>query len=422
MRRYRPVMALILAIRLFASALPRQPAWLSPFPQQAPAASVSTETKSADEFEALRAAGCDSLFNLDYATAEEKFEEMVKLNPEHPAGHYYLATTQWLSILNSMRRLQTGLYTDDSFFAGSGDKGVPQLDRRFRDVTTRAINTGQARVRKNQNDIEALYYLGATYGMLAGYEASVARRFKSALDNGSRGVEYHRKVVKLDPNYADAYLSIGLYNYVVGTLPWLIRWGLKLVKVSGNRQRGLADILKALDKGKYARDDARVVLIAIYQREEDHDKALKLLDELALKYPRNYLYSLERAAVLGRMGKSCESYSAFNETLHNERAGSIVDLIHYQYGRALFESGEFTGATGQFIAVIETPKADATLVSLARLQLGQAFDATGQRESALEQYQETRKRENVFDSHNLALRYIKRPYAPGKTHQEKCAP
>jgi len=179
-------MTLILAMSLSGSALPRSPGGLSTIPQQAPAASVSTETKSADEFEALRAAGCDSLFNLDYETAEAKFEKMVKLNPEHPAGHYYLATTQWLSILNSMRRLQTGLYTDDSFFAGSGDKGVPQLDRRFRDVTTRAINTGQARVRKNQNDIDALYYLGATYGMLAGYEASVARRFKSALDNGSR--------------------------------------------------------------------------------------------------------------------------------------------------------------------------------------------------------------------------------------------
>ena len=229
-------------------------------------------------------------------------------------------------------------------------------------------------------------------------------------------------MVKLDPNYADAYLSIGLYNYVVGTLPWLIRWGLKLVKVSGNRQRGLAEIRKALENGKYAGDDARVVLIAIDQREEEYDEALKLLDELALKYPRNYLYSLERAAVMGRMGRSCESYAAFNKALKNERAESIADLIHYQYGRALFDSGEFTGATGQFTAVIETPKADATLVSLAHLQLGQALDATGQRESALEHYQETRKRENVFDSHNLALRYIKKPYAPGKTRQEKCAP
>ena len=347
---------------------------------------------------------------------------MIKLDPDHPAGHFYLATSKWLSILNSMRRLQTGLYGDDSFFAGSGDKVDPQLDRGARDAIGNAISVAQSRVKKNRNDAEALYYLGAAYGLLACYEASVTRNFRSAMRSGNEGVNYHRDLVKLDPNYADAYLSIGLYNYVVGTLPWLIRWGLKLVKVSGNRQRGLAEIRKALENGKYAGDDARVVLIAIDQREEEYDEALKLLDELALKYPRNYLYSLERAAVMGRMGRSCESYAAFNKALKNERAESIADLIHYQYGRALFDSGEFTGATGQFTAVIETPKADATLVSLAHLQLGQALDATGQRESALEHYQETRKRENVFDSHNLALRYIKKPYAPGKTRQEKCAP
>ncbi|MCI0392524.1 MAG: hypothetical protein MOB07_27650 [Acidobacteria bacterium] len=414
MRLSHLVAVLILAISL--STLPRQDGRL----QQTPPAGTSADTKSAAAFEALRIAGFDLLYNIDYAIAGTRFEEMIVLNPEHPAGHFYLATTQWLSILNSMRRLQIGLYTDDSFFAGSGDTVDPQLDRKFRDAITKAINVSQARVRKNPNDIEGLYYLGAAYGMLAGYEATVTRRFKKALDNGSRGVDYHRKVIKIDPNYADAYLSIGLYNYVVGTLPWVIRWGMKLVKVSGNPQRGLAEIRKAIDYGKYASDDARTVLVAIYQREEDYSEALKLLEELALKYPRNYLYRLERASVLGRMGKSCESYAAFDQVLKDERAVAVADLIHYQYGEVLFESGEFARADEQYIAVSESPNADFALVSLAHLRRGQLLDAMGQRTSALAQYQIVLTGEDVFDAHDLAKRYKNRPFAPKRNRQEKC--
>lgn len=421
MRRYHLAIALLLVISLSGSALPRQPGWLATVLQQTPAG-ASEETKSAAAFEALRAAGVDSLYNLDYVMADVKFEEMIKLNPDHPAGHFYLATSKWLSILNSMRRLQTGLFEEDSFFASGEDKVDPQLDREGRAAIAKAINVAQSRYTKNRNDAEALYYLGAAYGLFASYKASVTRNFRSAMHDGNEGVKFHKYVIKLDPGYADAYLSIGLYNYVVGKLPWLVRVGIRIVGVKGSPNLGLSQLRKAMDQGRYVSDDARVVLIAIHQREKNYSEALKLLDELSLKYPRNYLYSLERAALLGRMGKSCESYAAFNRELNNERAQSITDLIHYQYGRALFDSGEFKSAIEQFSAVIKTSKANAALVSLAYLHQGQSLDATGQRASALEQYQNVLKRENVFDSHNLARRHIKRPFTPEKTRQEKCAP
>jgi tetratricopeptide (TPR) repeat protein len=406
-------MVLILAFCLSGSALPGQPGGGAPIQQQAPVA---------DQFETLRAAGFDSLHNLDYTTAEARFEEMIELDSDHPAGHFYLATSKWLSILKSMRRLQTGLYGDDSFFAGSGDKVDPQIDREGRDAMGKAITVAQSRVRKNRNDAEALYYLGAAYGLLAGYEATVIRNFRSAVKNGNKGVKYHRDVVKLDENYADAYLSIGLYDYVVGTLPWLIRWGIKIAGRSGDRKRGLAQIRKAMDQGRYASDDARVFLIAIYQREKNYREALKLLDELTSKYPRNYLYSLERAATLGRSGMDCESYAAFDQILKDERARTVADLIHYRYGEALLAGGDFARAARQFLAATETPEADSALVSLAHLGQGQSLDAMGQRAPALEQYRVALAREDVFDSHNKAHRYEKRPYAPGKIRQEKCLP
>ena len=68
----------------------------------------------------LRREGNAALYNIDYAAARTKFEEVRKLQPQHPAGDIYLATTIWLEHLNKSRRLQTGLYSDDSsFYAGA---------------------------------------------------------------------------------------------------------------------------------------------------------------------------------------------------------------------------------------------------------------------------------------------------------------
>lgn len=386
-------------------------------PSQSPAPRAAS---SADTLEALRATGITALYNLDYAVARTKFEEMVKLAPDHPAGHYYLATNHWLSLLHSMRRLQIGLYADDAFFAGNADLIDPQLEREFRDAVTKAINVSQARVRANRNDVVGLYYLGAAYGMLASYEATATRNFRSALRNGDRGVEYHRKVVKLDPHFADAYLSIGLYDYMVGKLPWLVRWGLRLVKASGNRQRGLAEIRQAMEQGKYVNDDARIVLIALYQREENYGEARKLLEELSTKYPQNYLFRIERAVALEQVGQSCESYAAFEQLLKDERAQGAADLIHYRYGEVLLKGGAFARAREHFEAVAKAPQQDPALASLAHLRHGQALDALGQHADAREQYQLVLRRANAFDSHNQARAYRESPYTPQKTLSEKC--
>lgn len=372
-------------------------------------------------FEPIRQAGAEALYNLDYATAEAKFKELIQLDPAHPAGHFYLATCRWLAILKSMRRLQIGLYTNDAFFAGSNDKVAPELDQGFRTVWAEAVKKANARLRQQRDDLTGLYYLGAAYGLLTTYEASVTRNFSAAVDNARLGVEQHEKVNELDPTLADAYLSLGLFNYFVGKLPWITRQLVKLGGVSGSRQRGMDWVRKAMAEGQYVNDDARTVLIAIYRREGRYADALKLTDELMRKYPRNYMFRLERASVLSLLDKPCESYTAFEQVLKDESAQTIADQIHYQYGQALLEHGEFERAAQQFLAVTQAPNADEALITLAQLGHGQALDAAGQRALAQTEYQSVLKRKDAFDSRKDARKYLERPYAAGKTGLGKCA-
>src|SRR5262245_2166614 len=176
----------------------------------------------------LRAEANAATYNIDYDTARAKNEEIRKLLPYHPAGYLYLATVIWLEQLYLNNRLQTSIYRNHSiFYAGSdkakeeteGDAVDPAADRRFRDLMAEAKTKALALVARNKNDPDALYFLGAVYGVMGGYEASTTRKFFAAVRNGSRSVDAHQKVLKLKPDYYDAYLSVGMYDYIVGSLP-----------------------------------------------------------------------------------------------------------------------------------------------------------------------------------------------------------
>jgi len=390
---------------------------------QDPASAKTSAGVDAPSFDTLRQEGFQSLYNLDYTTAREKFERMIEVAPDHPAGYLYLATNLWMNVLNSSRRLQTGIYSGTSFYAETKEKVDPTVDKNFRDYVARAISLAEAKLAKDNDNIEATYYLGAAYAALGGYEASVARSFFSALRGGSKAVDLHKRVIKLDPNYIDAYLTIGMYDYIVGSLPLPVKILAAIGGIRGSRRRGIEELKQVVERGKLASDDARVMLIALYNREKKFEDALKLLTELSSKYPRNYLLKLESAATLFNLNRRDESYRAFEELLKSDAGKDAPDLIHYQYGEVLFNSREYKPAIDQFRAVTKLLRADHGLVSIAHLRIGQSYDMTENRKQALAQYRLVLSRENVYDSHDLAKKYLKKPYAPeeAKTDGEETA-
>src|SRR5262249_1072916 len=140
----------------------------------------------------LRVEANAALYNIEYAAARAKCEETRKRLPHHPAGDLCLAQVAWLEHLYKNRRLQTGLYRDKSrSYAGAdkakeeteGDAVDPAVDRTFRDLMAQAKTKALALVARDKNDPDALYFLGAVYGVMAGYESSTARKFFAALRN-----------------------------------------------------------------------------------------------------------------------------------------------------------------------------------------------------------------------------------------------
>jgi tetratricopeptide (TPR) repeat protein len=367
----------------------------------------------------LRREGHEALYNMDSATAVEKFEEIRRRAPYHPAGDLYLATVLWFGHLNKTRRLQSGLYGSGSnFYAGAdkakegseGDAVDPEVDRAFRERMAQAKTKALALVARNRNDADALYFLGAYYGVMAGYEASVARKFFSAMRNGSRCVETHEKTLKLKPDYYDAYLSIGVYDYVAGSLPFGYRVMATMVGVRGSKKRGIGRLQTIIDNNAMTADDARILLVAIFRNEKRYDDALALLDQLCSKYPRSYLLKMERASALMTLNRLDEAYAVFDDLLKDPIAVSAHDLIHFQYAEALARNLEHKRAAAEFTAVCRVDGGDADLATISRLRAAQMYDLAGDRQEALAQYKEVLARPNVYDTKQQAERGLNRPF------------
>jgi tetratricopeptide (TPR) repeat protein len=388
------------------------------------------------QFEQLREAGFEALYNLEYGKAHQNFAEIQKLFPQHPGGSQYLASGLWIETLHKSRRLQSSLYNSKSFYANGDEKVDAKVIEQFRTLTRTAKKLSEARLKQYPKDIEALYFLGCTEGLKASFEEAVERRHFAALKDGSDAVDHHRQIIKIDPGYHDAEVTIGLYDYILGSMPLPAKIIAGITGARGSKKRGLATVERVMNEGRSARDQARTLLIVLYTREKRYSDAAAVARELVARYPRNYVYRLEAADALVMLafsspaskgpiskgmgdttvavGAAEEAFAIFEALLHDkivaDTASRAFDLIHFEYGEALLRAGKFERAAEEFVAATKVEGADQCLSTMAHLFAGRALDAGNKREQALAEYHVVLSRPDVFEAHDEANKRLRDPF------------
>ncbi|HYP52331.1 MAG TPA: hypothetical protein VEQ42_02260, partial [Pyrinomonadaceae bacterium] len=330
------------------------------------------------------------------------------------------------------------------------EKTDPRIVAEFRELTETAKRLAQARLTRDPKDVEALYFLGATEGLKAAFAGAVERSFMSALSDGRESVSRHRDVLKLDPTYVDAQVTLGMYDYVVATLPLIVKLPAAIGGIRGSKKRGLATLAKVAKEGRFAQDDARTLLIALLKREKRFGEALTYARELSAKYPRNYLFKLEVADALvskaaqeraanpqGAADAEREAFQIFEDLLKPAAGASPgrrgaaaappsalarqADQIHFSYGQALSVAGQSERAAREYLACANVSGAEVGLATMARLRAAQAFDLANKRPEALEQYKAVLARPNVYDSHEEAKRGMREPFKKSDANRPAAA-
>jgi tetratricopeptide (TPR) repeat protein len=238
----------------------------------------------------------------------------VLKDPNDPATHRALASSVWVDIL-----YRRGAVTVDHYLGSVSrtrydvQQPPPELDAEFKREIGIAIQLAEQRVKAAPKDAQAHYDLGTSLGLQASYVATVDGKFLAAFKSARRSYDEQERVLQLDPSRKDAGLIIGTYRYLVSSLSLPMRLMAYVSGFGGGKDRGVRMIEESAGMPSEDQTDALFALVLIYNREKRYDDAMRVLQQLRRRYPRNRLAVLENGATAVRGGRGAEAETILSE-------------------------------------------------------------------------------------------------------------
>jgi tetratricopeptide (TPR) repeat protein len=278
-------------------------------------AALTATARANPESQVLRAQAAADIYNLDRDEAIALFKRAIAADPTDAAAYRGLATGLWLSITFRRGNMTVDDYLGRAVTKTSVAMTPPpaEVATAFKDALDHAVALARQRLEQNPKDADAHYQLGSAVGLRASYAATVEGSAMTAFKAAREAYDEHEQVLTLDPRRKDAGLIVGTYRYLVSALSMPLRWMAYMVGFGGGKERGLKMIEDAVTFGGDNQEDARFALILLYNREKRYDDALKTLNALRVRYPRNRLVWLETGATHLRAGRPADAERALNE-------------------------------------------------------------------------------------------------------------
>jgi tetratricopeptide (TPR) repeat protein len=302
------------------------------------ASAVAAPAQSARD---LRGRAADLTYNLDHDEAIRLLRQAVAAEPNDPANHRALASTIWLDILFKRGAVTVDHYLG-SFTRTNVDVRSPpsDLDAEFKREVARAIELAEKRTAASPRDAQAQFDLGTAIGLQASYIASIEGRLMAGFRAARRSYDTEETVLEIDPKRKDAGLIVGTYRYLVSTLSLPMRLMAYAAGFGGGRERGLRMIEETVEAGGENRTDAEFALVLLYNREQRYSDALRVLENLRRRYPRNRLVLLEAGATATRANRPGDAETLLTDGLAmlardtRARIPGEDALWHYKRGAA----------------------------------------------------------------------------------------
>jgi tetratricopeptide (TPR) repeat protein len=336
-------------------------------------------------------AAYEHFYNMDYDRATQDFQKILDKHPDDPAAVNHLLTSILMHELYRMGAMNTGEYTNDSFIGQSHRQADPKVQEEIQQLVARAERLEEAQLKTNPDSVVTLYARGVTRAQFAVYTALVERAWFSALRNAVGARHDHERVLELDPGYLDAKLVVGTHYYVVGSLPWSVKVAVALVGLSGSKEKGLQYLREVAAGSGENSVDAKVVLSLFLRREHNYDEARGQMHDLAVRYPRNYLFPLEEANLLRASGHNAEAAAAYRRVWQNGREGKYGTL-HYEIaawglGELLRNQKDYANAAAAYELVNQVSGPDPEIQQKANLAAGEMYDLLQKRDLAMKKYE-----------------------------------
>jgi hypothetical protein len=240
--------------------------------------------------------GYRDLYNLQFAQAHQAFHEWQTLHPTDPMGPVSDAAAYLFSEFDRLHVLEVELFVDDTKFEKRAQNAPDQTAKLgFESQLSRAKQLADTILARDPNNADALFASIMVLGLRGDYAALIEKRDFAGLGYIKTGRALAEKLLASNPSYYDAYLAVGVENYLLSLKPAPLRWILRLGGAETDKSAGLAKLRVTAAKGHYLLPYARMLLAVAALRDGDRNGARVLLQGLAQEYPYNALYAKELA-------------------------------------------------------------------------------------------------------------------------------
>jgi hypothetical protein len=241
-------------------------------------------------------AGFDLLYQQKFGEAREAFASWEGRHPEEPFGEAAVAASYLFEELYRQGVLTSEFFLDDKRFL-HGIDGQPDAERmkHFREAVARIRQLAASRQKSNPNDGEALFALTLAAGMESDASTILEKKHLEGLRRMKEANKYGKQLLTQHPDATDAYVALGIANYIIGSLNGGARFALWFDGVHGDKKLGMEQVAKTSENGRYLQPFAKIMLALAARREKQPALATKLLRELTEQYPGSALFAAEYA-------------------------------------------------------------------------------------------------------------------------------
>jgi len=250
--------------------------------------------------------GIEAFYNTEWEKADSLFQELMEEDENDPQPHFFSSMMPFW----------------EYFFIEQNE----ELADEFLSRSEKAVNLSEQKLDSSPNDTTMVLLLSGLHG----YRSLVAAgesNYRVAIRSGMTGFSYTRKLLSLDTDRPDARIGRGMFYYMLGSVPSELKWATNIAGLKGDMEQGFEELKKAAESDSYVSNDAIMLLMYLYNKEERYEEALSYAEKLTERLPKNIIFKFKKAEILessGNKDQARELFAKIAESNH-QRLSTLVE-------------------------------------------------------------------------------------------------
>jgi hypothetical protein len=358
----------------------------------------------------------EHFYHLDFQGEVERFERLHAAHQGDPQGTAFLLEAVVLEELYRLDLLDTTFYANDGFLSGKHPTAEdPKARDRIFALTDEAVQEADWRIAKNPKDVDALYARAWARALKSIYVGMAEKSYVACFRLAAKAKDDDVRVLQLDPEYVDAKLVVGIYEYVVGSLSFPFRVLIGFAGITGSKTKGMEMLHEAGSRGILSRVEAQTALALFLRREAKYQQAILIVGKLKDQYPHNYLFCLEEANLRKDAGEGMGAVAAYREVLSADAKPGYfssvrLELTYFGLGEALRGQRHYPEAAHAYERAAESKNVGPELKVRSLVAAGECHDMNEDRQDAVKDYSAAIGVGSGGSRTNLARKHLRSPY------------